>query len=224
MLRSHWLVAVLLAWSSVTANATPITWVFEGVSRGEGLEGRCLPLGCQDIFHTPFTGSLTFDSNAPDLNPNPLIGNYVSSGGPYGIRLTIGDYSYVSNTVTFTVVADVPAFPENAPQPQFNIIAAEPDTWFKALRIWTVYDRFSEIITSDGLLTEPPPLFGTGAPDPNDLVTVTDASLLLTFTRASRVPEPPVIALFALGLFGLAVARRNSRAKNHACSAVGRTS
>ena len=48
---------------------------------------------------SPFTGTLTYDTNLPDLDPDPRDGAYVDvpHPGSYALTFTIGDYTFATN-------------------------------------------------------------------------------------------------------------------------------
>ena len=194
---------------SPKALAVPITWGFEGFTDGEGLPGGiCLPLGCADIlFDTYFSGTITFDSDAPDQDPDPFRGFYTSSGAGFGFTLEIGDYTYQTDIVEIGIRAEPLA------GPQFFIFADQDDTWFSRIGLGICYDNNTGVLTSDDLPGEPPPLSPFGCNDPSFLTTVDNFDIALNVTRYFLVPEPSTLSLVTLVLaaFGLRRKPTNSQ-------------
>jgi hypothetical protein len=55
---------------------------------------------------TPYTFSLQFDSLTPDTNPDPTSGVYNSSGAPFQLSISFGDYVFTTTGNTVTVWND----------------------------------------------------------------------------------------------------------------------
>ena len=190
--------ALLLLAGASCARATVITWYFEGNASGEGLPGGyCEPLGCQDILYAPFTGHVTLDSDAIDLAADPYRGYYVYSGGPYGLTLEIGGYTYETAVLEITVASDP------LPLPEYSFGARDPGEWFQWIELFQCYP--SGVITSDAQGVTPPPVAGGsgGCPDPSFIRTNTNFDIELAITRYyALVPLPASATLLAFALAG----------------------
>jgi hypothetical protein len=83
------LIALAFLMAPAIAHAAPITFGFTG-----GV-GHCAALCDESLFlQAQITGSYTFDSNAIDQVPDdPTLGVYESSGGPFGIRFSVLNFT-----------------------------------------------------------------------------------------------------------------------------------
>jgi hypothetical protein len=189
-------VAVFLAaLAPLCAHATAITWGFEGYTNGGGLPGGSCPLaGCQDIFRdVPFAGTLAFDLNAPDSNGSESFAEYFSSGGPYGIRLQVGDHYYESHSLRVLIFEDSDPF-----GPHYNIFSNEPNGLFRRMALLNCDPSFRALVGPD-LHQSATPLPGShgGCYDPSWITGPENQDVALFVKRFFAVPEPPLLLLVA---------------------------
>ena len=203
------LLAALL--SSTAIASTPVTWGFEGQAAGLGMPGgQCFALGCQDILNASFSGRITFDLDAVDLDPSPGRGVYQSVGGPYGLHLDIGSYSYDTNYVQTGILA-------SGSSRQYTFLMNQVEPWFTRVGIFAFYAPEAGVITSDAQLAAPPSPWRGGGPDPQFLTTLGGADIDLRVTSmvalpvATPVPEPETYAMWGLGMAGVIFAVRRTR-------------
>jgi len=194
--------SIALLICSITANSTPTTWAFEGVTN-TGVFSPCdssQPV-CQAVANAPFSGSLTFDSEAVNTQPTDGFGFYTSSGGPYGLRIDIGDYSYQTDYVTFDIRTD--------PVPLFLIyLYDQPGQWFRWISIVTCGN---DILSSAQMLSPPASFGGCSAYDASELRLSSFGGIGLGFSRVWLVPEPATLALAGAALAGGVVTRRRKQ-------------
>jgi hypothetical protein len=112
---------------AVTAGATPVTFFFTGQVNSEAINGCGALVNCGVVF-----GSYTFDSAAPDQNPNPTTGLYAATNITFSIDATsfftspdgvinVADFSLVDQ---YGVLATGTA--SNASTATLSILLADP--------------------------------------------------------------------------------------------------
>lgn len=187
--------------STIAAPIQPVTWVFEGYVNGLGLPGgQCYEQGCQDLIDAKasFTGRITFDLLAPDLDPTASGGLYRSYGEPFGLHIDIGAYSYDTSYVQ-TGISQGLSFD------QYTFLMDEQGQWFSRVGIFSMWVFADNVLTSDAQLSVPPGTWRGGF-DPQFITTAGGADLDLRITKMEAlrnghaVPEPGTWTLAALGL------------------------
>ena len=185
------------------AQAAPIQWRIEGYTTADfpPTSLLCQADDCAEVMpDIPFVATLTFDSEAPSLEPDPLYGRYVSEGGPYGFVIDIGAHQFSSDIVEITACAIGGC---SHVQYQFMIAVRLPldsDQTLHRVHIFRSYE--DESLTSAALPLDPPPLQSTGwVPWPDYIVTASHGSIGLKITDWQRVvPEPRALALLGVAL------------------------
>lgn len=181
-----------------TVHASPITFAFTGVLSGP------IPL---------FSGSYTFDSQAVDQNPDPKVGFYVSSGGPFGMAFHLGSVTISSDTVQITVTNDQP-FPTPTLLADSYLVSeggSLPNFFF-------LRDCSGATFNDDHLPLAPPPLssFRPSCAIGDEVVITGDIGVpgnqvFGQLTSLVKLPEASSLLLVGSGLALLAVLRRRKK-------------
>src|SRR5271165_5066372 len=111
----------------LTAGAAPVTFFFTGQVNSEAINGCGALVNCGVVF-----GSYTFDSAAPDQNPNPNAGLYAAAN----ITFSIDGTSFLSSPAGVINVANFPLVDQygvlatgtasNASTATLSILLADP--------------------------------------------------------------------------------------------------
>ena len=230
-LRKLFVVIVALGSVSVV-QAGPITILFEGEVRrvddvGGNIEGAAVTVG-QSV-----SGRIRYEQNAVDQSPSDIeSGQYLFSGPPDAMVFRIGgDDVRTSDFRVLTqsrVCGDTPEF-NCGPSGQFHdYFLATARGSLTDLYGWTPLDMTFGLTSQfvHSLLTDALPgmnelsldnwenafwsLSGPGK-DPTSGPPGTKVQGVVTSLRVVPVPEPGTLALFAIGLAGMGLARRNGR-------------
>ena len=201
-----WAVAMVLP--SGEPQAAPITFEYSGIVTSVAALDPDNPFPVEPTFGTPFSGTFTFDSAAPDGVPlDATTGVYSSSGAAFGLTLELGGRSFSYGGLTVSVTDGYNSFGFGGDEYLFGI-AGGPSAPIVSGR---VTDFTGGMLANDALPLSPPSLTGRFATFFfSDIVDGNQVELSgsLNSLAAVSVPEPGTCLLFMAGLAGLATLRR----------------
>src|SRR3954471_20458305 len=204
--RLLFLVGILFA-LAIPSSATTIKFAFAGYVTDVSALDPNSPFPQPVEFGTPFSGTYTFDSGSPDLIPgDPQTGTYSSSGGVFGMTLSLAGVDLAYGGVFVSVGNDYPG-----PQDQYFASYFENPTPDKPTGVELsvrLLDFTGLALSNDGLPLDAPnlaafqfnTLFFTDSFLEADGVTIDQVELGGQITSLTTVPEPSSAFLLFTGL------------------------
>lgn len=131
----------------------PVTGEFSGaVTAVRGLGADIVP-------GTPFSGSVTFDSDWTDLHPATTLGVYGDAGPPYSIELFVGRDFFTTAAVTCGICNDCEVFEEGQLADSLAFAGREPFVFSTGFNIGiSLIDETAVALSNTDLLIQPPNL------------------------------------------------------------------
>ena len=215
--------------AGLNANAVPITFEFTAtVNSG-------VPADLTGTFSSGqlVSGSYTFESTAPDVDPGSAIFGTYENVSSYSFSIAAASYSGSASPGTGTQSARITAGNGESGSDTYRVVAFEPvetvsgaDVGGLSLisAILFMSDPTETAFSDDSLPLTPPSLgdFAVGEFILGFSDGQTNADLVSTLTslriRPTGVPEPGAFALLTVGLLGIGVARL-CRRNRRSCSA-----
>jgi hypothetical protein len=196
------LIIVFSLLSAIECAAGPITFGFTGTVTSIFVFPTYNPPPSDVIVGAAVHGSYTFESTAPDANPVSFVGDYISSGPPYGFGIQVGSLSIFDDFVRIFVLSDSYQYPQYSAGGPFQIPGYSSSI---ALTSPTgpVFATDSQPLTPPNLSSfanrygniRYAPVAGLGT-NQGYIVSFSLDSL----TASTAAPEPASLALLALGI------------------------
>jgi len=191
----------LLALAAPLANAELVTIHIEGVIDTVEDDGYYL----EDQIHVGdiITGWYTYDTDTPDTNPSGNVGDYEHSTSPYGVHLTVGGFTFMTDSTNVDFLLEIiNDSTSGGVHDAYGIISYENMDIQSGATVdsisWWLRDDSAEALVNTSLSTTAPVLSDWGSR--NDLTIYGErAGYRIRGYVTSAIPEPATIFLLVFG-------------------------